>query len=159
MGPSGCGKTTIGSQLAQRLGWSFLDADDLHPAANVVKMSVGIPLTDEDRAPWLEQVAGWIQQRRGAGEPGVVACSALKRKYRDQLRGADPGLRVIYLDGGHDLLARRLAVRHGHFFPKTLLEEQLKDLEEPGPDEDPIVVPIGLSPSRAVDAIVGELAR
>src|SRR5215472_10538354 len=99
MGVSGCGKTTIGGRLAARTGWPFLDADELHPAPSVAKMSRGEPLTDADRWPWLDLVAAWIAGRREAGESGVVGCSALKRAYRDRLREADPGLRIAYLSG------------------------------------------------------------
>ena len=157
MGVSGCGKTTVGRLLATRLDWPFLDADDLHPPANVAKMASGIPLTDADRAPWLGMVAAWIAERRAAGEPGVVACSALKRAYRDTLRAADPELRLVFLEGERELLAERLAHRHGHFFPQRLLTAQLEDLEEPTPDENPIAVPIGLKPDEIVDEIVAQL--
>ncbi len=121
MGVSGCGKTTVGRLLATRLDWPFLDADDLHPPANVAKMAAGIPLTDADRAPWLAMVAAWMAERRAAGEPGVVACSALKRAYRDTLRASDPDLRLVFLEGERELLAERLTHRHGHFFPQRLL--------------------------------------
>jgi gluconokinase len=154
MGVSGSGKTTIGSALAKRLDWPFLDADDLHPLANVAKMRAGIPLTDADREPWLQEVVAWIAERRAAGEPGVVACSALKRAYRDRLRAADPGLRVVFLDGPREQLMQRLAHRIGHFFPPSLLDAQLADLEPPGPHEHPIIVPIGLTPDDAVESIL-----
>jgi gluconokinase len=153
MGVSGCGKTTVGTLLGLRTGWPFMDADDLHPASNVRKMKHGIPLTDADRWPWLDEVAAWISQRVQLGEPGVVACSALKRRYRDVLRRADPNLRVVYLRGDRELLNQRLAHRHGHFFPKQLLDAQLADIEEPTPDEHPLVVPIGQSPDDTVDQI------
>src|SRR5688572_2114214 len=97
MGVSGSGKSTIGRELAEGTGWLFLDADDLHSQANVDKMRAGIPLTDADRQPWLESVARWIAKRRAVGEAGVVACSALRRVYRDLLREADPALRIVYL--------------------------------------------------------------
>jgi gluconokinase len=157
MGVSGCGKTTVGRLLADRLGWPFLDADDLHPPANVAKMAAGIPLTDADREPWLATVAEWIAERRSHGEPGVVACSALKRIYRDGLRGADEGIRLVYLKGERELLEQRLAHRHGHFFPQRLLAAQLADLEEPTDDEKPIIVPIGLTPADIADIIVAAL--
>ena len=159
MGVSGCGKTTISLLLAERTRWPFVDADEMHPIANIEKMKSGIPLTDEDRWPWLEQVAAWIAERYAAGEPGVVACSALKRAYRDLLRQADPDLRVVYLEGERDLLEKRLARRHGHFFPRQLLEAQLADLEEPTADEIPIVVSIGQSPEEAVESILAALGR
>ncbi len=157
MGVSGCGKTTVGRLLATSLDWPFLDADNLHPPANVAKMAAGIPLNDTDRAPWLDMVAEWIAQRRAAGESAVVACSALKRAYRDTLRAADPELRLVFLQGERELLAERIAHRHGHFFPQRLLAAQLEDLEEPTPDEHPIAVPIGLKPDEIAGQIVAQL--
>jgi gluconokinase len=120
-------------------------------------MAAGIPLDDADRIPWLEQVAAWIARRRAVGENGLVACSALKRSYRDMLRQADPELRVIYLKGGRDELERRLTQRRGHFFPAALLEAQLADLEEPTPDEKPIVIHIGGLVADTVDAVARAL--
>lgn len=152
MGVSGCGKSTVGGLLAERLGWPFEDADLLHPPANVAKMRSGVPLTDADRWPWLEGVAGWIAEH--ATTHGVVACSALKRGYRDVLRRADPGLRLVFLDGPRDILIQRLEQRDGHFFPKQLLDSQLADLEVPTLDEHPIVIQIGQSPEDAVTAII-----
>jgi carbohydrate kinase (thermoresistant glucokinase family) len=157
MGVSGGGKSTIGTLLAHRLGWPFLDADDLHPAENVAKMQRGVPLTDSDRWPWLEKVAAWIAERWEAGRPGVVGCSALKRSYRDVLRQADPDLRVVYLRGDREILTERLAHRHGHFFPRQLLDAQLADLEEPTPEEHAIIIPIGQSPERTMDMILTAL--
>jgi gluconokinase len=157
MGVSGSGKTTIGQLLAARTGWPFLDADDLHPASNVVKMQAGIPLTDEDRWPWLQLVAAWIAQQAKAGQCGIVGCSALKRPYRDLLRQGDPMLRVVYLHGDRAALTSRLTRRRGHFFPRDLLNTQLADLEEPTADERPIVVSIGQSSNRTVDAILAGL--
>jgi carbohydrate kinase (thermoresistant glucokinase family) len=159
MGVSGSGKTTVGEQLAGLTGSPWLDADTLHSPANIGKMAGGTPLTDADRWPWLDQVAGWIADRRRAGEPGVVGCSALKRAYRDRLRAADPQLRVVYLETDRDTLIDRLEHRRGHFFPRALLEGQLADLEPPGPDEDPIIVPSGQSPEATVAAVVAELGR
>jgi carbohydrate kinase (thermoresistant glucokinase family) len=153
MGVSGCGKTTIGTLLGLRTGWPFMDADDLHPASNVSKMKQGIPLTDADRWPWLDEVAAWISRQVQLGEPGVVACSALKRRYRDLLRRADANLRVVYLRGDRAILTARLEHRHGHFFPKRLLDAQLADIEEPTLDEHALVVPIGQMPDRTVDTI------
>jgi len=158
MGVSGSGKTTIGRLLSARLGIPFLDADDLHSAANVAKMAAGIPLTDADRGPWLTEVAERLAEARSEGRSLIVGCSALKRAYRDLLRDGDPPLRVIYLQGTHDELATRLAQRVGHFFPPALLVAQLADLEEPGPDERPIIVPIGGSPDEMVEKIAVALA-
>jgi gluconokinase len=157
MGASGCGKTTIGMVLAARTGWRFIDADALHPPANLAKMSAGIPLTDADRWPWLRIVADWIAERRARGAAGIVGCSALKRSYRDVLREADPDLKLVYLHGDRTLLLARITARRGHFFPAGLLEAQLADLQVPTPDEHPITIPIGQSPDEAVDAILRAL--
>jgi gluconokinase len=159
MGVSGSGKSTIGEALARRTGRSFLDADRVHSPANVAKMAAGIPLDDADRRPWLEEIADWIAKRRAAGEPAVVACSALKRAYRALLRAADPDLRVVYLKGEREQLETRLAQRRDHFFPAALLDAQLADLEEPTADEDTRVVHIGGSVADTVDAVVHALDR
>jgi gluconokinase len=157
MGVSGSGKSTVGGQLAKLTGWSFLDADTLHPPANVAKMARGEPLVDADRWPWLDEVAGWIAERRAADENGVVGCSALKRAYRDRLREVDPGLRFVFLAGSRELLVGRLTHRHGHFFPTRLLDSQLAELEPPGDDEHPIVIHIGQTIGRELREIVSEL--
>jgi gluconokinase len=154
MGVSGSGKSTIGVALAHRLGWLFVDADSLHSPASVAKMAAGIPLDDADRAPWLRTVADWIAARRAAGQPAIVACSALKRAYRDLLRTADPDLRVVHLRGTRDELEARLAQRRGHFFPAALLDAQLADLEPPGPDENAIDVHIGASVGETVESVL-----
>jgi carbohydrate kinase (thermoresistant glucokinase family) len=164
MGVSGSGKSTIGSLLVQRLHWEFEDADWLHPASNVEKMHSGIPLTDEDRWPWLHAVAGWIDQTRRAGGHAVVACSALKRRYRDILIGDRADVRLVYLKGEETLIARRLAIRHEHFMPRSLLHSQFEALEEPGADENPIIVSIEPPPREIVARIlsglnIGEDAR
>lgn len=159
MGVSGSGKTTVGTQLAKRLGAVFADGDDLHPQANVMKMSAGIPLTDEDRAPWLRLCAQWLAEQQDEGLPAVLACSALKRSYRDLLREAAPGLAVVYLDGSRELLASRLSHRPGHFFNPRLLDSQLADLEVPGADEGAIVVPITLRPEEILDQAIAALSH
>jgi gluconokinase len=139
MGVSGSGKSTVGRLLAARLGWPYLEGDDLHPAANIAKMAAGHPLDDADRAPWLaairDRCAALLRTRGGC----VAGCSALKRQYRDVLREAGP-TRFAYLAVDRDELHRRLIERHGHFMPPTLLDSQLAALEPPGPDEHPIVV-------------------
>jgi len=157
MGVSGSGKTTIAALLAGRLQWEFEDGDWFHPAANVDKMHAGVPLTDEDRAPWLQAIAAWIDETRRAGRHGVVACSALKRRYRDVLIGARPDVRLVYLKGDEALIARRIAARHGHFMPAALLHSQFETLEEPVPDEKPIVVSIDARPGDIVARIAAEL--
>jgi carbohydrate kinase (thermoresistant glucokinase family) len=151
MGVSGSGKTTIGAMLAGRLGWTYAEADDFHPPANVEKMHAGIPLTDDDRKPWLEATATWMKEQDG---PAVVTSSALKHEYRDMLRAGRPDLRLVYLDGSHELIGKRMAARHGHFFPKKLLDSQFADLETPGPEEHPLVVSIDGPPERIVQEII-----
>jgi gluconokinase len=130
MGVSGSGKSTIGTLLASRLRWEFEDADWLHPAANVEKMHNGIPLTDEDRWPWLHAVDAWIDRNRRLGARGVIACSALKRRYRNILIGDRADVRLVYLKGDEELIARRIATRHEHFMPESLLHSQFEALEE-----------------------------
>jgi gluconokinase len=157
MGVSGSGKSTIAALLARRLHWEFEDADWLHPVANVDKMHSGIPLTDEDRRPWLEAVAAWIDNARRSREHAVVACSALKRWYRDVLIGSRADIRLIYLKGEERLIARRLATRHEHFMPQSLLHSQFAALEEPGPDEAPIIASIAPEPREIVTRILSSL--
>lgn len=141
MGVSGSGKTSVGAALAARLGCGFEEGDTLHPAANIAKMRAGIPLDDADRAPWLDAVAAWIADRMAAGAGGVVACSALKRAYRDRLRRAGgAALRFVLIDPPPDVLRDRLGARTGHFMPASLLDSQLATLERPAPDEHALVV-------------------
>jgi carbohydrate kinase (thermoresistant glucokinase family) len=157
MGVSASGKTTVGIPLAKRMGWEFLEGDELHPPANIAKMKSGTPLTDEDRWPWLRAIAAHIDAWRAQGISGVVTCSALKRAYRDIIIDGRPDVGVVYLQGDHDLLAQRAANRHGHFMPPSLLESQLATLEEPGPDENPITVHVGPAPEALVEEIAGRL--
>jgi len=157
MGVSGCGKSTIGTLLAERLQWKFDDADRFHPAANIEKMRAGTPLTDEDRWPWLHATAAFIDQMRGAGVHGVIACSALKRRYRDVLIGDRADVRLVYLKGSEELISRRLAARHGHFMPRNLLHSQFVALEEPGPDETPITISVEPTPPEIVAQILAML--
>lgn len=152
MGPAASGKTTIGLGLASKLGWTFLDADDLHPRANVDKMQRGEALTDEDRAPWLARVRARIDELHAQGKDAVVAASALRQSYRDEL-GAD---RVVLLDVPPDVLASRLSKRTGHFFPPALLASQLATLERPG---DAIVIDATQPPDDVVAAIEAALAE
>jgi gluconokinase len=159
MGVSGSGKSTIALMLAHRLNWIFEEGDWFHPPSNIEKMHRGEPLTDEDRWPWLEGIAAWIDATRRAGNHGTVACSALKRAYRDILVGDRPDVRIIYLKGERDLIARRLAARNGHFMPPALLDSQFATLEEPQPDEHPIVVSIAPHPREVVEQIVKRLGK
>jgi len=159
MGVSGSGKTTIGEALARQLGWSFADADTFHPLANIAKMSAGQPLDDNDRAPWLAAIAARIDAWRRHGICGVVTCSALKWRYRDVLIGDRPDVRLVYLDGSRDLIAARLAGRHGHFMPGALLDSQFEALELPGPDEHPLVVSIDGPVAAIVETLVTALSR
>ena len=156
-GVSGSGKTTVGAMLAGRLGWPFADADDFHPAANVAKMRAGIPLTDDDRQPWLRAITAWMDEHITRGESAVVGCSALKRSYRDQLLGGRPEARLVFLAIDREVLTRRLAARVGHFFPEQLLASQLAALEPPGPDEHVIRVVPADTPAATVDAIIALL--
>lgn len=134
MGVSGSGKSTIARRLADALGWDFLEGDALHSPANRAKMRAGVPLEDADRWPWLDAIAAWMAQQLAAGRSGVVACSALRRVYRERLRRAGPGVRFVYLQVAHDELARRMRGRR-HFMPPALLGSQLATLEEPASDE------------------------
>lgn len=156
-GVSGSGKSTVGGLLASDLGCAFEDGDALHPAANIAKMRSGAELTDDDRWPWLRTVGSWIDQRIAVGESAVVACSALKRSYRDLLRRGRPAVRVIILNVARDDLTARLAQRHGHFFPAQLLNSQLAELELPAPAEPCLVVPAAGSPAAVAEEIIRRL--
>lgn len=151
MGVSGSGKSTVGAALARRMRVPFVDADTLHPAANVAKMAAGHPLDDFDRRPWLDTVGEWLAAHR---DGGVVSCSALKRTYRDQLRAHCPGVEFLHLSGSADLIADRLAARTDHFMPAALLRSQLDTLEALGPDEAGITVDAGRAVDQVVDAVL-----
>jgi carbohydrate kinase (thermoresistant glucokinase family) len=157
MGVSGCGKSTVGAELSRTLGWPFRDADSFHPPANIDKMSRGAPLTDADRWPWLDAIAQWIDERRADRAPGIVSCSALKRIYRERIVGARSGVRLVYLRGSREMIAARLARRAHHFMPAALLASQFEALEEPQPDERPVIVPIEATPARIAATIISEL--
>lgn len=154
MGVSGSGKSTVGAALAQRWGVPFVDADTLHPAANIAKMAAGEPLDDDDRYPWLERVGDWLAAHR---DGAVVSCSALKRKYRDQLRAHCPAVEFLHLSGSEELIAGRLAARTLHFMPAALLRSQLDTLEPLGPDEAGMTVDVGPGVDAIVDTVVGAL--
>jgi gluconokinase len=157
MGVSGSGKTTVGGALAKRLGVPFRDADGFHPKANVEKMSAGIPLTDEDRWPWLDAIAAAIHGTR-SNEGIVVSCSALRKIYRERiLLGAGRPVTFVHLDGTKDMIAPRMATRTGHFMPISLLDSQLATLEPLSPDEPGFRVSIELPPERIVDLVVERL--
>ena len=155
MGVSGSGKSTIADKLAERLGWTYEDGDKFHPASNVAKMSAGHPLTDEDRWPWLRAIAGEIDRVCKAGQHVVIACSALKRAYRDILVHGRDDVRIVYLKGTPKLISARLARRKGHFMPPGLLASQFKTLEPPDQRENPVTVSI----DAPVDAIVEDVLR
>jgi gluconokinase len=156
-GVAGSGKTTIGALIAGRLRWQFADADTFHPEYNVAKMRSGLPLTDEDRLPWLRAIAEWVDARTAEGVSAVVACSALKRSYRDLLLSGRPAVRIVFLQVSHDVLLRRLTSRAGHFFPRQLLESQLAALEPPRPDEGVRVVPAEEDPMRTAGRVIALL--
>jgi gluconokinase len=154
MGVAGCGKSTVAAMLSRRLGREFAEADAFHSAANIAKMRSGIPLTDEDRWPWLDAIAAWIATERANARPCIVACSALKRRYRERLAAGHGDVRFVYLKGDYETVAARLAGRSGHYMPLSLLESQFAALEEPAPDEKALV----LSIERPVEALVDEVA-
>ena len=159
MGVSGSGKTTVAAGVAAKLGCPYQEGDDLHPQANVDKMHSGIPLTDDDRWPWLDRIAAVIDGWREEGQSGVLSCSALKRAYRDVLIGDRSGVRLVYLRGSQALIHQRMAARHGHFMPLGLLDSQFAILQAPGADERPIVVDIGGTPAEIVAAIIRQLGE
>ncbi len=157
MGVSGCGKSTVGQALSQALGWPFRDADSFHPPSNVAKMSSGQPLTDADRKPWLEAIAAWIDARQAAGQPAIVSCSALKRRYREVIVGQRAGVHLVHLSGSFEVIAARMAARRHHFMPASLLESQFAALEPPGADERVLTVNVGQPPEALVREILAGL--
>jgi gluconokinase len=153
MGVSGCGKSTVGQALAERHGVPFAEGDQFHPAANVAKMSAGMPLNDEDRAGWLLALQARIREARQQGTGLVVSCSALKRRYRDLLRAGDPALRFAHLSGPKELIAGRMATRVDHYMPTSLLDSQFRDLEPLQPDEAGLTLDIETPPADLVTQI------
>lgn len=158
-GIAGSGKTTVGELLAARLGWEFADGDRFHSPAAVAKMHAGIPLTDDDRWPWLDAIGAWVDQENAAGRSAIVACSALKRSYRQRLLTGRPELRMFFLVIGHDADEARLNSRVGHFFPEGLLDSQFAALELPEPSEGVTLIPATGTPEQAVDEIVRDLGQ
>ncbi len=156
MGVSSCGKTSVGRALASRLGWDFYDADDFHPAENIAKMSSGIPLDDVDRAPWLAELHDLIASCLALGRPGVLACSALKERYREVLLAGNQGVEIVYLKSSYDLVCARIAARTGHFMDPVLLTSQFSALEEPS---SALTVDAGLPVDEIVDYVVDSLER
>lgn len=154
MGVSGCGKTTTAQRLARRLNWPFRDGDSFHPPANVAKMQAGMPLTDDDRWPWLDAIGAWIDQQRAMPGKAIVTCSALKRIYRQRLLFNRPDVQLIYLKGSQQMIGDRIARRRNHFMPPALLESQFATLEEPRGVERPIVINIAMPPNRVVERIL-----
>ncbi len=155
MGISGSGKSTVAALLASQLGWDVQEGDDLHPAASIAKMAAGHPLTDEDRWPWLDRVAAWITDHTDSRTPGIITCSALKRAYRDRLRGTD--VIFVHLRGSREQIGRRLAARSDHFMPAALLDSQISTLEAPEADEATIVVDVAEGPAAITARIVDRL--
>ncbi|MCR9070216.1 MAG: gluconokinase [Alphaproteobacteria bacterium] len=158
MGVSGVGKTTIGTLLAERLGWGYAEGDSYHPPANVAKMRAGTPLDDSDRQPWLAAIAADIDRWRATGQGMVVACSALKRSYREVLIGDRPDVRLVRLAGDETLIRARMEKRTDHYMPPSLLASQLATLQPPGEDEEAITVTVTSSPQECVEQILDALA-
>jgi gluconokinase len=159
MGVSGSGKSTVARMLADRLDWPMAEADEFHSPANIAKMEAGVALTDADREPWLVSLRDWINVHAAAEQSTVATCSALKRSYRDLLRGADSRVRFVHLAGTREVIAARLAGRTGHFMPPSLLNSQFDDLEPLGPDEDGLTVDVQDTPKTIVDQVAAALER
>jgi gluconokinase len=157
MGISGSGKTTIATELAERLGWTFAEADEFHPAANIAKMTSGTPLTDEDRRPWLEALRDWMTEKARGGHSTVLTCSALRRSYRDILAQAEGRVRFVHLLGDADLVRERMRTRHGHFMPDSLLPSQISTLEPLQPDEQGVRIENTGTPHAVTTDVIDRL--
>jgi len=159
MGVSGSGKSTVALEVQRLLGWQFQEGDDLHPPANVEKMRSGHPLDDDDRRPWLQAIAAWIDARLRAGEPGIITCSNLRRAYRKITIGDRAGVTLVYLQGNRQVIGDRIRKRTHTYMPATLLDSQLDTPAEPGADEHPVVVPAGGSLESTVIELLRRLAQ
>jgi gluconokinase len=155
MGVSGCGKTSVGQKLAERLGWDFYDADDFHPPENIAKMASGIPLSDKDRAPWLDSLRALVASCLQNDRPGVLACSALKERYRQKLLDGNPGAQLVYLKGSYDLIWSRMTQRPGHYMKPEMLKSQFDALEEP---RNALTIDISLPVEQIVNLLYKEFA-
>ncbi|HEX9168180.1 MAG TPA: gluconokinase [Roseiarcus sp.] len=158
MGVSGSGKTTVAELLAKELGWRFIEGDRLHPPANVEKMRQGIPLTDADRAPWLDRIGEELKSWAAENRSGLLTCSALKRAYRNRIRSARPDVRFVYLRGSEALIKSRVAARHHEYMPASLLRSQFDALEEPTPDEPVVTIDAGGSAKTEVASVIAALS-
>ena len=154
MGAAGSGKTTVSTTLSEHLGWIAAEADEFHPAANIAAMTAGVSLTDEDRWPWLESIRAWMTAQAQNGRSTVIACSALKRSYRDVLSGAEGRVQFVHLDGEPEVLSERMASRRGHWMPVSLLPSQLAALEPLDQDEDGLTVDFLSAPGRITSQIL-----
>jgi gluconokinase len=157
MGVSGSGKTTLALELRRRLGWPYAEADDFHPQANIDRMAAGVPLTDEDRWPWLDAIRDWLTSQAVAGRSTVVTCSALRLVYRDVLRAAEGRVRFVHLTAAPEVIAPRLAQRGGHFMPASLLPSQLAALEPLRSDEDGVTIVVDAAPDVIADRTIEAL--
>ncbi|QCB95438.1 gluconokinase [Cellulomonas shaoxiangyii] len=157
MGVAGSGKTTLATVLRERLGWPYAEADEFHPPANIARMTGGTPLDDADRWPWLEGIRDWLTEQARAGHPSIVACSALKRSYRDVLRSAEGRVRFVHLTAPRELLARRMSGRSGHFMPPTLLPSQLATLEPLAEEEQGVTIVVDVPPDAVADRAIRAL--
>jgi gluconokinase len=158
MGVTGSGKTTVATEVARRLGWEFTEGDDHHPPANVEKMRAGTPLDDDDRRPWLQELAAWIGAHEAEGRSCVLTCSALKRRYRDLLRDGHPSVWFAHVSGPQELITERVTARQGHYMPPSLVPSQFATLEPLGDDEPGRLVPASGSPEQVVDDLLADLA-